>query len=72
MFFRRKKAECVFIGLKREGLRCCSFICVLSETLIVQVGEDQDTLEARDSIYFESTVPPAYRKACCALVVTAG
>jgi hypothetical protein len=45
---------------------------VLSETLIVQVGEDQDTLEARDSIYFESTVPPAYRKACCALVVTAG
>jgi transcriptional regulator with XRE-family HTH domain len=50
------------------------FIYVLSGTLILHIGDEQHTLEARDSIYFDSTVPHAYRKAgaraCCAVVVT--
>jgi transcriptional regulator with XRE-family HTH domain len=49
-------------------------IYVLSGTLVVHIGDDQHTLEARDSIYFDSGAPHAYRKigakACCALVVT--
>jgi transcriptional regulator with XRE-family HTH domain len=49
-------------------------VYVVSGTLVVHIGEDQHTLEARDSIYFDSSVPHAYRKtgakACCALVVT--
>jgi transcriptional regulator with XRE-family HTH domain len=50
------------------------FIYVLAGTLVLHIGDDQHTLEARDTIYFDSTVPHAYRKsgakACCALVVT--
>jgi quercetin dioxygenase-like cupin family protein len=50
------------------------FIYVLSGTLVVHIGDDQHTLEAGDSIYFDSSAPHAYRKsgakACCALVVT--
>ena len=42
----------------------------------MHIGDEQHTLEARDSIYFDSTVPHAYRKSgprsCCAIVVTAG
>jgi mannose-6-phosphate isomerase-like protein (cupin superfamily) len=48
---------------------------VLSGTLHLHIGDEQHTLEARDSIYFDSTVPTRYRrsaKACCALVVTTG
>jgi transcriptional regulator with XRE-family HTH domain len=52
------------------------FIYVLSGTLAVHIGDEQYTLETRDSIYFDSTVPHAYRKAagraCGALVVTTG
>ena len=52
------------------------FVYVLSGTLNLYIGDEQHTLEARDSIYFDSTVPHAYRKsgtkACCALVVTTG
>ena len=52
------------------------FIYVLSGTLNLHIGDEQHTLETRDSIYFDSTVPHAYRKygakACCALVVTTG
>jgi transcriptional regulator with XRE-family HTH domain len=52
------------------------FIYVLSGTLVVHIGDELHTLEARDSIYFDSTVPHAYRKSgaksCCAIVVTAG
>ena len=52
------------------------FIYVLSGTLIIHIGEEEQVLEARDSIYFDSTVPHAYcksgSKACCALVVTTG
>ena len=52
------------------------FIYVLAGTLNLHIGDEQHTLEARDSIYFDSSVPHAYRKtgakACCALVVTTG
>ena len=52
------------------------FIYLLSGTLTLHIGDEEHTLEARDSIYFDSTVPHAYRKsggkACCALVVTTG
>lgn len=52
------------------------FIYVLSGTLHVHIGDEQHLLEARDSIYFDSTVPHAYTKfgarACRALVVTTG
>jgi len=50
------------------------FIYVLSGTLVLHVGEDQHVLEARDTVYFDSSVPHAYSKAgaksCGALVVT--
>lgn len=50
------------------------FVYVLSGTLVIHIAEDEHTLEARDTIYFDSSVPHAYRragaKACCALVVT--
>src|SRR3954471_7935606 len=45
------------------------FIYVLSGTLNLHLGDDQHALDARDAIYFDSTVPHAYRKsggkACC-------
>jgi transcriptional regulator with XRE-family HTH domain len=50
------------------------FIYLLAGTLRVNVGGDEHTLEARDSMYFDSGVPHGYRKAggkpCCAIVVT--
>jgi transcriptional regulator with XRE-family HTH domain len=62
--------------LRRHQHPGAEFIYVLSGTLSLQIGDEQHTLEARDSIYFDSTVPHAYRKsgakACCALVVTTG
>src|SRR5689334_20817987 len=52
------------------------FIYVLSGSLTLRVGDEDHTLEARGSIYFDSTVPHSYRKAggrtCTALVVTTG
>jgi len=52
------------------------FIYVVSGTLVLHIGDEQHTLDGRDSIYFDSTVPHAYRRAgaksCCAVVVTAG
>jgi transcriptional regulator with XRE-family HTH domain len=68
-----------FFAVASEKLRPhqhpgAEFIYVLSGTLVLHIGDDQHTLEARDTIYFDSTVPHAYRKsgakACCALVVT--
>ena len=60
--------------LRRHQHPGAEFIYVLSGTLNLHIGEEQHTLDARDSIYFDSTVPHAYRKsgakACCALVVT--
>ena len=50
------------------------FIYVLAGTLTVHIGGEDHTLEARDSLYFDSGVPHAYRrtggKSCCAVVVT--
>jgi transcriptional regulator with XRE-family HTH domain len=52
------------------------FIYVLSGTLAIHIDEEEHLLDARDSIYFDSTAPHAYRRAggkpCSALVVTAG
>ena len=62
--------------LRRHQHPGAEFIYVLSGTLHLHIGDEQHMLEARDSIYFDSTVPHAYRKsgakACCALVVTTG
>jgi transcriptional regulator with XRE-family HTH domain len=50
------------------------FLYVLSGTLTVQVGEELHTLEARDSMYFDSSALHGYRRAkrktCTAIVVT--
>ena len=50
------------------------FIYVLGGTLHVHIGGDEHTLEARDSMYFDSAVPHGYRrtggKSCCAIIVT--
>jgi quercetin dioxygenase-like cupin family protein len=52
------------------------FVYVLSGTLTIRVRDDEHRLEARDSIYFDSTVPHAYRRVgpdpCSAIVVTTG
>ena len=62
--------------LRRHEHPGAEFIYVLSGTLSLHIGDEEYTLEARDSIYFDSTVPHAYRKtgakACCALVITTG
>ena len=62
--------------LRRHQHPGAEFIYVLSGTLHLHIGDEQHTLEARDSIYFDSSVPHAYRKsgtrACSALVVTTG
>jgi transcriptional regulator with XRE-family HTH domain len=50
------------------------FIYVLSGTLCVRIGGEEHVLEARDSIYFDSSAPHAYRssgkKPCAGIVVT--
>jgi transcriptional regulator with XRE-family HTH domain len=62
--------------LRRHHHPGAEFIYVLSGTLNLHIVDEQHTLEARDSIYFDSTVLHAYRKSgakpCCALVVTTG
>jgi quercetin dioxygenase-like cupin family protein len=51
------------------------FIYVLAGTLSVHLDTDEHVIETGDSIYFDSTVPHAYRrsggKTCSAIVVTA-
>ena len=50
------------------------FIYMLSGTLTVQIGGEEHTLEARDSIYFDSSTLHGYRRTgartCAAIVVT--
>jgi transcriptional regulator with XRE-family HTH domain len=50
------------------------FIYVLGGTLTVQIGGEDYTLQAQDSLYFDSTAPHGYRrtgaKTCTAIVVT--
>jgi transcriptional regulator with XRE-family HTH domain len=52
------------------------FTYVLSGTLTVHIADEEHELETRDAIYFDSTVPHAYRKTggkiCSALIVTTG
>jgi transcriptional regulator with XRE-family HTH domain len=51
------------------------FILVVQGSLGLQVGADEYVLAAGDSVYFDSSVPHAYRRAagrtCSAVVVTA-
>lgn len=51
-------------------------IYIIGGTLALQVGTDLHVLEAGDSMYFDSSVPHAYRRAsagaCTAIVVTSG
>lgn len=50
------------------------FIYVLEGTLNVQIGADEHTLDAGDSVYFDSSLPHSYARsgkhACRAVVVT--
>ena len=52
------------------------FIYALAGTLSVHIGGDEHALAAGDSMYFDSTLPHAYRRTggrtCTALVVTSG
>ena len=52
------------------------FIYVLAGTLSVHVGDAEHVLDAGDSMYFDSSLPHAYRRsggrACNAIVVTTG
>ena len=51
------------------------FIYVISGTLSLHINDEEQVLEAGDTIYFDATVPHAYRRsggrACTAVVVTA-
>lgn len=50
------------------------FIYMLSGTLTVQIGGEEHTLDARDSMYFDPSIPHGYRRSgartCAAIVVT--
>ena len=50
------------------------FIYMLSGTLTVQIGGEEHALEARDSMYFDSSTPHGYRRTgartCAGIVVT--
>ena len=50
------------------------FIYVIQGTLSLHVAGQEYTLEAGDSIYFDATLPHAYRRSggrpCCAVIVT--
>ena len=52
------------------------FIYSLAGSLRVRIGDDEHALEPGDAIYFDSTVPHAYRRSgtrtCNAIVVTTG
>lgn len=70
-----------FFGVSADKLRRhqhpgAEFIYVLAGRLSIHIGEDEHTLDAKDTIYFDSSVPHAYRRSggrsCCALVVTTG
>jgi transcriptional regulator with XRE-family HTH domain len=51
------------------------FIYAIQGTLSVHVGNEEHALEAGDSLYFDATIPHAYRRSggrsCSAVVVTA-
>ncbi|HET9469139.1 MAG TPA: XRE family transcriptional regulator [Vicinamibacterales bacterium] len=69
-----------FLPVPRAAMRLhahpgVEFIYALEGTLTVHVGGDEHTLEAGDSMYFDSSVPHGYRRSgtrsCNALIVTA-
>ena len=69
-----------FFPVAKEKLRYhdhagVEFIHVIEGTLSVHFSDEEQALEAGDSIYFDSTVPHAYRRSagrtCNAVVVTA-
>jgi transcriptional regulator with XRE-family HTH domain len=68
-----------FFPVAREKIRPhdhagVEFICVIDGTLTVHMNDTEHALEAGDAIYFDSTVPHAYRRSggrkCSAVVVT--
>jgi transcriptional regulator with XRE-family HTH domain len=68
-----------FLSIPAEKMRLHQhdggeFIYLLSGTLTVQIGGEEHTLEARDSMYFDSGTPHGYRRTgartCAAIVVT--
>jgi len=62
-------------GLRPHAHPDVEFIYTLAGTLSVHMGGDEHVLEAGDSMYFDSSVPHAYRRSggrtCSAVVVTA-
>jgi transcriptional regulator with XRE-family HTH domain len=60
--------------LRRHDHAGVEFIYTMEGTLSVHVGDDEHALAAGDSMYFDATVPHAYRRsgarACSAIVVT--
>ena len=62
--------------MRRHQHPGAEFIYVLSGTLTLNVADEEHVLEARDSVYFDSSAPHGYRKSggrtCSALVVTTG
>ena len=68
-----------FLPVSRAALRLhdhpgVELIYALEGTLSVHIGGEEHTLEAGDSMYFDSSVPHGYRRsggrACSAIVVT--
>jgi len=68
-----------FLPVSRAALRLhdhpgVELIYTLQGTLSVHIGGEEHTLEAGDSMYFDSSVPHGYRRsgtrACSAIVVT--
>jgi transcriptional regulator with XRE-family HTH domain len=61
--------------LRRHAHPGVEFIYSLQGALSVHVGDDEHVLDPGDSMYFDSTVPHAYRRrrgaSCSAIVVTA-
>lgn len=69
-----------FLPISRAAMRLhehpgVELIYALQGTLRVHIGGDEHTLEAGDSMYFDSSVPHGYRRnggrACSAIIVTA-
>ena len=62
--------------LRRHQHPGAEFLYVLSGSLAIHVGDDEHVVNAKDSIYFDSSVPHGYQrigpKSCCAIVVTTG
>jgi transcriptional regulator with XRE-family HTH domain len=61
--------------LRRHEHPGVEFIYVIRGTLTIHIGEEHHALAPGDAIYFDSTLPHAYRRsggrACSAVVVTA-